>query len=626
MIDEDAEPMSNEARSKEPVLSEEAEWSLAGEYSAMWSAQQSPPDLLQFLRNHPDVTPPQRARLLLLDQARSWSNGTGRRVEDYLQVCPEIAHDRLLMVKLLSREYSFQEHGQSVSDFVDRFPTLRSDLLRKLYGDYEGGTSGNQYEEFLDGYFSEDDTQASDFDAGPQSEWLETAVEASVFAPPRPAAPEQEEGTPAPATSKRPPDVKHTVSNACRLHECVPFNTLPAELVDSIEAQMVERTYAQSEYLTRQGDPGDCLFLIRRGMVGVVVRDERGVAHEIDRSGPGDILGEMALLTDEPRSASLIAYEPVTALVLPAEKFHAVALKHPEIGEVLTTLLAQRLGGQRRDVLVGKTFNKYQIMRRLGRGGMSIVYEGVNPENSQRVALKMLSHRLVYDKASLVWFHREADIVESFDHPNIVRMFGRFRAFKSYFIVMEFCDGITLERLVRLNGPLCQDDFRRAFGQVAAAVHYAHQRDIVHRDIKPVNVMLNFDGTVKLMDFGLAKPINELEPTTEADHHIVGTPRYMAPEQLKGREISKVTDYFSLGCTAYKLLTGETLFPEYDVAKLRAIHDCWKPPDFSQRHPDWAPEICELLTGCLQRRRSKRFCDLAKYAAWAAPLEVARLL
>ena len=619
--------MSNESRSRDGMYSEESEWTLAGEYSAIWSANVAPPDLIEFLRSHPEMTAAQRGRLLLLDQTRSWSSGAGRPVEEYLRLCPEIATDRILLVKMLSREYCLQENAQSVSTFVDRFPTLRAELLRKLYGEHENATSGNQYEQILEECLS-DETHASDMD--PMSELelekLETCVEASVFALPLTRHEGKEDATFSPASSKGTPPEQPTISAECRLRECFPFNTLPAELVDSLETQMVERSYSATEYLTRQGDPGYCLFLIREGTVGIVVNDEHGVAHEIDRSGHGDVLGEMALLTEEPRSASLIAQDNVTAMLLPADKFHAAALKNPEIGEVLAKLLAKRLGGQRRDVLSGKIFDKYRIVRRLGRGGMAIVYEGTHQENARRVALKMLSHRLVYDKASLVWFHREADIVESFEHPNIVKMFGRFKAFKSYFIVMEFCDGITLERLVRLNGPLSQDDFRKAFGQIASAVLYAHQRDVVHRDIKPVNLMLNFDGTVKLMDFGLAKPINELEPTGEVETHIVGTPRYMAPEQLKGREISEVTDYFALGCTAYKLLTGETLFPEHDVIKLRAIHDQWKVPDFSKRRPDLAPDICELLTGCLQRRRSNRVCDLAKYATWAAPLDVARLL
>jgi CRP-like cAMP-binding protein len=613
--------MSSGAKSNEDPHDDELEWSLAGEYSSMWSAQKSAPDLSAFLRQRPNITPAQRARLLLLDQARAWSDGSGRTVEEYLRICPEIATDRALVVKLLSREYHLQESGLSVSQFVDRFPSLKADLLKQLCGDREGETSGNQYEEFLDDSL-QDPTMASDEDLDSRS--LDTQVEASVFThhPPKGEGIAQ---LPKPRVPPLPTEHK-TVTNPseCQLQECFPFDSLPRDVVAQLESQMYEQTFAPGETLTRQGDPGTCLFVIRKGVVGIVVLDENGVELEIDRSGPGDVLGEMALLTDEPRSATLIAHEPVTAMILPADKFHAAALKYPEFGMVLTKLLARRLGGSRRDVLAGKVLGNYRIVRRLGRGGMAIVYEGTHVEDGRRVALKMLSHRLVYDKASLVWFHREADLVESFQHPNIVRMYGRFKAFKSYFLVMEFCDGITLERLIRLNGPLSQDNFRKAFGQLASAVLYAHQREIVHRDIKPVNVMLNFDGSLKLMDFGLARPLYEM--LTDYDSQIVGTPRYMAPEQLKGREVNEKADYFALGCLAYKLLTGDTLFAEHDVTKLRSLHDRWVVPDFASERPELEPEIVELLTGCLQRRRSKRHCDLAKYATWAAPLDIARLL
>lgn len=615
--------MSNELRPNGIVSSEESEYSLADEYSSIWSAGAAPPDLDDFLRQHPEISPPQRARLLLIDQARCWSSGRGRTLEEYLSICPEIGTDRVLMVKLLSREFCWQENSQSVSEFVDRFPSLRADLLRKLYGAYDrGATSGNQYDQFLDDYLP-DGTYASE-----KTGAFETSIEASVFAGRRPDSVSAAEATLSRIGARRPEPVekKRPISAQCQLNECFPFDSLPVEMVDQLESHMEERIYSSTEFLTRQGDPGSCLFLIRKGTVGIIVTDEHGVAHEIDRSGPGDILGEMALLTEEPRSASLIAHDQVTAKLLSAEAFHEAATSHPEIGQVLTKLLAQRLGGQRRDVLAGKTLDQYRIARRLGRGGMAIVYEGMHKQTSQRVALKMLSHRLVYDKSSLAWFQREADLIESFEHPNIVRMHGRFQAFHSFFIVMEFCDGITLERLVRLNGPLGQDDFRKAFGQIASAVLYAHKRNVVHRDIKPVNVMLNFDGMLKLMDFGLAKPLRDKQADVELDSQIVGTPRYMAPEQLKGREVTEVADYFALGCTAYKLLTGDSLFIDHDVTKLRDLHDRWRVPDFAKQRPDFAPDICELLTGCLQRRRTKRVCDLAKYAAWAAPLEVTRVL
>ncbi len=607
-----------------PDIDEQAEWSLAGEYSALWSARSSPPDLIAFLRSHPGIDRKQRARLLLMDQARRWSDGEGCRVEDYLLVCPGLTDDQELLLKLLVREFHFQEAPTSVTEFIDRFPQLRSQLLNLLCL-ADGDPTTGQERQLADNSSIGEETAASGIESIDEvSANFETACESGDFDSESASLSLQAATvtTHEPVPAPRPP----VATGPCRLRDCFPFDTLPVELMNELESHMSERTFAPGEFLIRQGDPGDSLILIRAGTVNIVVTDEQSVSHDIDHSGPGAILGEMSLLTEAPRTASIIASDQVTALVLAAATFHDYATRNPEISQVLAKLFAERLGGQRRDVLAGKTLDRYRVVRRLGKGGMAIVYEAIEQESAARVALKMLSHRLVYDKSSLAWFQREADIVERFQHPNIVKMFGRFRAFQSYFIVMEYCDGITLERLVRLNGPMNQDDFRKTFGQLATALQYAHEREVIHRDLKPVNLMLNFDGQIKLMDFGLAMPLHAGAADVDAERQVVGTPRYMAPEQLNGCELTTSADYFALGCTAYKLLTGESLFPVCDIIKLRDIHSHWKAPDFHTHRPDFGADICDLLNGCLQRKPHKRTCDLARYADWAAPLDVARLL
>ncbi len=610
---------------------DQSEWTIAGEYSALWSSSGTPPDLFAFLRAHPQTSPEQRARLLSFDQARSWTNGEPRMVEDYIRGCPEIANDHGLLLKLLLREFQFQEPAPSVMEFIDRFPNLKEQLLERLCFQPLEPTSGGNRQSIVVPQFDDNTAISSliDIDA-PQDTMCEPSVLTSVQFEQANTARFVEPGQTlesfAPEAETPEPEKEVEEAGPKRLRNCFPFSTLPKVLVDELEDHMHEYTFAAGEYLIRQGGPGDSLMLIREGTVNIIVADELGTPHEIDRSVPGDILGEMALLTEAPRSASIVAREPVRAAILSAQTFHDYANRNPVISQVLTQLFVERLGGNRRDVLSGKTLDHYRIVRRLGKGGMAIVYEGNHEVTGLRVALKMLSHRLVYDKPSLAWFQREADIIEGFSHPNIVRMVGRFRAFHSYFIAMEFCDGITLERLIRLNGPLNEDDFRKAFGQMASALNYAHERNVIHRDIKPVNLMLNFDGHIKLMDFGLAMPLQKRTSEADAERQIVGTPRYMAPEQLKGRELTKAADLFSLGCTAFKLLTGESLFTEPDVIKLREVHSAWKVSDFIAQRSDLSPDILELLAGCLQRRPEKRTCDLAKYAAWAAPLEVARLL
>jgi serine/threonine-protein kinase len=332
----------------------------------------------------------------------------------------------------------------------------------------------------------------------------------------------------------------------------------------------------------------------------------------------------MALLTEEPRTANVIACTPVVANVLPAESFHELVSQNPSISVVLTKLISQRLGRSGRfDVLSGRTLGGYQILGRLGRGGMAVVYEAHDPVNNRKVALKMMSHRLIYDQAALDQFQWEADIIESFEHLNITRMYGRFKAFHTYFTVLQYCDGITLKDLIQSNGALPEPLTRAILGQLASALKYAHSKGIVHRDIKPANVMVNRDGTVMLMDFGLAKPTREDQPSLM--NLIVGTPRYMAPEQMVGGQVGQVSDYFALGCVLYDMLLGEPLIPETDWLSLLRHHADWELPDFERLCPGLDPIFADVLRGCLQSDPEQRHMPLDLLATWTNPIDIRQL-
>ena len=290
---------------------------------------------------------------------------------------------------------------------------------------------------------------------------------------------------------------------AARLGALASFRDLGPDLLRGIESSMFERRFEAGEPLMRQGDAGDSLMVVQEGEVEVFVTID-GARHVLKRAGAREVFGEMALLTREPRTASVIALTPVRVLVLPAEDFHRLARSQPSLAEVLSRLTAQRLGEESRDALSGKMFHGYTIRRRLGRGGMAVVYAADEEATLRRVALKMMSHRLVFRDASKRRFQQEADLVESFDHPNIARMFGRFEAFHTFFIVMEYCDGPSLARVLAERGRFDVPTARRILGQLASALAYAHQRRVVHRDVTPANVLVTRDGVVKLTDFGLA--------------------------------------------------------------------------------------------------------------------------
>jgi tRNA A-37 threonylcarbamoyl transferase component Bud32 len=404
------------------------------------------------------------------------------------------------------------------------------------------------------------------------------------------------------------------------------FSELPSELLDAMWERMESRSFDTGEMLMRQEDPGDCLLVLLRGSVRVSAHSQSGVVRVIGELEQGQVVGEMALITGESRGADVVAREPVTALALAADEFHSLARKHPELGIVLTNLIADRLGRANWDILGGKTFEGYEILQCVGRGGMAVVYEARETAHDRRVALKMMSHRLVYDVASLSRFRQEADIVQKLEHDNIARLFGRFSAYGTHLLVMEFVDGPGLDRLVKERRPVAETHVRPIVGQLASALQYVHGLNLLHRDIKPSNVMLTRDGIVKLMDFGLAKPLINLDDRTIThEHALIGTPSYMAPEQMSGEELDSRADVYGLACLAYTLLTGRRLFSSSNLLDLVRSKLSGSIPPADQIGFGVSAEMHEFLRKGLAPARDDRLSDLDDQIGWAAPLDVAAL-
>ena len=395
------------------------------------------------------------------------------------------------------------------------------------------------------------------------------------------------------------------------------FDELPPDAVSLLETCLQERHFQQGEHLIHQGDIGDEMFVISSGHALVMTEDEQGQRHVIARTGPGDVLGEMSLLASEPRTADAIAQEPLVARVLSASTFHTLIESYPEFSQFLTRLIATRVGGSDRDVLVGRDMDGFRIVRRLGRGGMAVVYEATGTDG-QKVALKMMSHRLVCDERSRAAFQREADIIETFDHPNIVNMLGRFAMFYTFFIIVEYIDGKSLYELVYDSGPLPATSVRKILGQLVQGLGYAHDSEIIHRDIKPGNVMITRDGQIKLMDFGLAKPTNA---TSSDDRVLVGTPGYMAPELLTGGEPGPASDLFAMGCLAVELLDGTKLFAQTTVSDVFTAVTRWRGWNPSSLGLQIDDELAEVITSWLAPEPADREANFERIAGWADSVE-----
>jgi serine/threonine-protein kinase len=403
-----------------------------------------------------------------------------------------------------------------------------------------------------------------------------------------------------------------------------PLGDLDAETLGSILSAMEAREYAAGERLIRQGDPGEYLLLIVEGRAVARVRDAPADREPVGEFDPGDTVGEMSLITDEPRTADVFAVTPVRALLLSAAAFHDVADRYPSVRVLLTNVVADRLGQATYDGLGGKAIHGYRIDCRLGRGGMGIVYDATRLATGDRVALKMMNHRLLYQPDAIKRFRREAATLEALDHVSIPRLYECFAAYKTQFLAMEFCEGVTLHDVVSGQGPLDEPIVRRIVGQLAIVLRYVHARGLVHRDLKPSNVMLTRSGVVKLLDFGIVMPSMSASvpaPNASRTTSMIGTLRYMAPEQFSHEPTDYRVDYYGLACVAFEALTGRPAIDSDDLVDVVLKIGQFALAPASRIGAGVTADMHGWLARGLQPRPADRLIDLDALAAWAGPVD-----
>jgi CRP-like cAMP-binding protein len=404
-----------------------------------------------------------------------------------------------------------------------------------------------------------------------------------------------------------------------------PFAVLGSDTIADVLSVMHRAEYAAGESLIRQGDPAEFLLLMISGRASARVRDMPPDRAPVGVFRPGDVVGEMSLVTDAPRTADVVADTEVRCLRLSAADFHALAERHPEVRVVLTEVVTERLGHARHDGLGGKDIQGYRITQCIGRGGMAVVYDATELATGRQVALKMMNHRLIYHVNSLKRFRREAAVLETLDHPSLARLFARFSAFKTEFLAMEFCEGQTLSEVIARRGPLPEDLVRRMVGQLAVTLKYIHGRGIVHRDLKPSNIMLTPSGVVKVLDFGIvtAEQDSDLWSTLRTASRpggLVGTPRYMAPEQFSSRALDRRVDFYALACVAFEALAGRTVVASSDVIEIIREHAHLVLPPPAAIGAGISQEMHDMIVAGLEHERDRRVLDLERLATWAGPV------
>ncbi len=348
------------------------------------------------------------------------------------------------------------------------------------------------------------------------------------------------------------------------------FARLPDPVVRALADRLIARDVAAGTRLVAQGEIADGLWVIGSGTAEVRVHRSERESVVVARLGPSTVLGEIALITQGVRLADAVMTEGGVALFLSRADFEGLERRMPEIVVVLTELVAQRLVRAAEEGHGDQVLDGYRIVRPVGRGATAFVYEAEVLASKERVALKMLSHRLVRDQTAMTWFEREADVLERLRHPGIASCHGRFPAYGTRFLVIDFVDGPSLGEVVRRIGPLPEADARRAVGSIARSLAHVHAQGVLHGDIKPANVLVGRDGHVRLTDFGIATAMDEASASAPRSEslRLSGTPRYMAPEMFLGAHRSQSTDIYALGCVLWEVLAGRPAFPMEDIGGL----------------------------------------------------------
>ncbi|HEV3338976.1 MAG TPA: protein kinase [Pirellulales bacterium] len=269
----------------------------------------------------------------------------------------------------------------------------------------------------------------------------------------------------------------------------------------------------------------------------------------------------------------------------------------------------------------GFFLGKYRLLDHLGTGGMSSVYLAEHPLMRRRVAIKVLPKNRVNDSSYLARFHREARAVASLDHPNIVRAFDVDNEGDIHYLVMEYVEGHDLKAVVDRDGPLAYRTAADYMRQAADGLAHAHEAGLVHRDVKPANLLIDAKQVVKLLDMGLARTSDEIDASLTKDHdeRMLGTVDYLAPEQaLDSHLVDPRADIYSLGCTLYFALTGHPPFPDGTLAQRVLRHQTKEPQEIAVARPDVPASlvaICRRMTAKSPSARYQNAVELSQALA-----------
>jgi serine/threonine-protein kinase len=251
----------------------------------------------------------------------------------------------------------------------------------------------------------------------------------------------------------------------------------------------------------------------------------------------------------------------------------------------------------------GQEVGPYRLDERLGQGATGVVYSATR-DDGERVALKLLRPERAAESVSLARFVREARVAEGIDPRHVVPILELGEAGGITFLAMPYYAGGSLAQRIAARGPLGIDETVQLAAQLARGLDELHARGVLHRDVKPSNVLLDAEGGAALSDFGLARAADSTRLTAEGQ--ILGTPHYLAPELIEGLEASEASDIYALGCVLYECVAGEPPFADRGITAIAFAHLAEPPPDPRERRPDLSPDLARALLTALEKAPAAR--------------------
>src|ERR671937_210629 len=259
--------------------------------------------------------------------------------------------------------------------------------------------------------------------------------------------------------------------------------------------------------------------------------------------------------------------------------------------------------------LLGTTLSgRYRLEARIGAGGMSTVYRALDEVLQRQVAIKLMNREVATDSDQLERFRREARAVAQLSHPHIVGVIDAGEDEGRPYIVFEYVEGETLKERIRRMGRLPIDEAIAYAIEIARALGAAHARGIVHRDIKPQNVLVDEEGSAKVTDFGIARSLDEEGLT--ADGRVLGTTDYASPEQALGHDVTGQSDLYSLGVVLYEMLTGEVPFKGDSQVAVAMKHVRETMPDVQARRPEVSSSLAAVIDRATAKRVERRYANV----------------